>query len=195
MQEERRSPRGDVSEWRHRLRGLRERIQAAWETFRRSLHEGAEARATEREVSTRRRPGTTYETPRQGPPAHGGASAPGRGQPGAGAGGEYRAGTLAQSFTGRGPRGYRRSDERIREELCDVLTEHPEIDASDIEVTVQHGEVTLSGMVEDRAAKHMAEQMAEEISGVDQVHNQLRVRTGGAASPGTHPGEPPHRDS
>lgn len=38
---------------------------------------------------------------------------------------------------GRGPKGYQRSDERIREDVCDRLTEHPAIDASEIEVEVK----------------------------------------------------------
>jgi hypothetical protein len=38
---------------------------------------------------------------------------------------------------GRGPKAYRRSDERITEDVCDRLTQHPHIDATDIAVTVQ----------------------------------------------------------
>jgi osmotically-inducible protein OsmY len=79
-------------------------------------------------------------------------------------------------YRGRGPRGYRRSDERIREEINDRLTDHPYLDASDIEVTVNSGEVTLSGMVDNRNAKHLAEDIAEDISGVTNVENRLRVR-------------------
>ena len=36
-------------------------------------------------------------------------------------------------FFGRGPKGYRRSDERIKEEISDRLMTHPDIDASDID--------------------------------------------------------------
>ena len=79
---------------------------------------------------------------------------------------------------GRGPKGYRRSDDRIREDVNDRLTAHPDIDASEIEVRVQNGEVTLSGVVEDRRTKRMAEDAIEEIAGVDDVHNQLKVRHG-----------------
>jgi osmotically-inducible protein OsmY len=32
--------------------------------------------------------------------------------------------------SGRGPKGYRRSDERIREDVCDLLCEHGGVDAS-----------------------------------------------------------------
>jgi hyperosmotically inducible periplasmic protein len=71
--------------------------------------------------------------------------------------------------------GYRRGDESIREELCENLTDNPELDATDIDVTVEDGEVTLSGTVDDRDARWLAEDLAEAISGVRAVHNRLRV--------------------
>ncbi len=78
-------------------------------------------------------------------------------------------------YAGRGPKGYRRSDERINEDVCERLTEHPAIDASDIVVAVSDGDVTLTGRVESRAVKHLTEVMVETVSGVKEVHNQLRV--------------------
>lgn len=78
-------------------------------------------------------------------------------------------------YAGRGPKGYRRSDERIHEDVCERLTEHPSIDATDVEVTVGNGDVTLVGRVESRAVKHLTEVMVETVSGVKEVHNQLRV--------------------
>jgi hypothetical protein len=56
------------------------------------------------------------------------------------------------------------------------LTRHPEIDASDIEVRVENTEVTLTGTVEDRHTKRLAEDLAERVSGVTEVHNQIRVK-------------------
>ena len=81
-------------------------------------------------------------------------------------------------FFGRGPKGYRRSDERIREEICDRLMTHPDIDASDIELSVSNGVVTMTGMVEDRHEKRLAEYIAEDAVGVDDVDNRLKVRHG-----------------
>jgi hypothetical protein len=78
-------------------------------------------------------------------------------------------------FSGRGPKGYRRSDDRILEEVCERLTRHPEIDASEMEVRVVGGEVTLTGGVEDRHMKRLSEDVAEEVSGVTDVHNELKV--------------------
>jgi len=84
-------------------------------------------------------------------------------------------GTQSGQHSGKGPKGYQRSDDRIREEVSDRLTEHGDIDASELEVQVNNGEVTLSGFVDDRQQKRMAEDIAEQISGVKDVHNQLRV--------------------
>jgi BON domain-containing protein len=78
-------------------------------------------------------------------------------------------------FRGRGPKGYTRSDDRIREDVCDRLTDDPAIDASNIEVKVSGGEITLSGTVASREDKRHAEDWAEATSGVKNVQNLLRV--------------------
>jgi hypothetical protein len=76
---------------------------------------------------------------------------------------------------GRGPRGYKRADERISDEVHDRLTEDPWLDASNIGVEVKGGEVTLSGSVDNREAKHRAERLVENLAGVTHVQNNLRV--------------------
>lgn len=86
---------------------------------------------------------------------------------------EYR--QAARGYRGRGPKGYLRSDERISEDVNDRLTEDLWLDASEIEVMVKAGEVTLSGHVDSRAAKHRAEWLVEDVSGVRHVQNNLRV--------------------
>jgi osmotically-inducible protein OsmY len=78
-------------------------------------------------------------------------------------------------YSGRGPRGYRRSDERIREDINDRLTDDWYVDASDVEVTVNNGMVTLTGLVDSRDAKRRVEDISESVSGVTDVSNQLRV--------------------
>ena len=80
-----------------------------------------------------------------------------------------------ESYAGRGPKGYRRSDERIREEVSDALTADPLVDASEITVQVENGHVTLIGTVAARDQKRRAEDCAERVSGVDDVTNNLRV--------------------
>jgi hypothetical protein len=87
-------------------------------------------------------------------------------------------------FTGRGPKGWRRSDDRIRDDINERLTDHPDVDASEIEVKVSNAEVTLTGTVDDRHAKRLAEDIAESISGVHDVHNQIRVQQRETANQG-----------
>jgi hypothetical protein len=80
-----------------------------------------------------------------------------------------------QSHRGRGPKGYQRSDERIREDVSDRLTDDPVVDASEIEVGVAGAEVTLNGTVASRTEKRRAEDIAEDVTGVTHVQNNLRV--------------------
>ena len=97
-----------------------------------------------------------------------------QGYPYAGIASEQRRGR----FFGRGPKDYRRSDERIREEICDRLLTHPDIDASEIAIAVTNGIVALTGIVEDRHEKRLAEYIAEDALGVNDVENRLTVRHG-----------------
>lgn len=76
---------------------------------------------------------------------------------------------------GKGPQNWQRSDERIREAVNEALTDHDHVDATHIEVTVSDGEVTLGGMVEDRAMKRIAEDCVEQILGVREVQNHIRL--------------------
>jgi osmotically-inducible protein OsmY len=76
---------------------------------------------------------------------------------------------------GKGPKGYTRSDDRIREEVHDRLADDPYVDASDIEVKVENCEVVLTGNVSDRDQKRRAEDVVESVSGVRHVENRLRV--------------------
>ena len=83
---------------------------------------------------------------------------------------------LRASHRGRGPKGYKRSDARILEDINERLTEDPYLDASDIEVEVKDGDVILKGMAPSREDKRRAERLAEEVSGVGDVQNNLRLR-------------------
>ena len=77
---------------------------------------------------------------------------------------------------GKGPKNYRRSDERIFEEVCERLMRSGDVDASDVEVNVESGEVRLSGSVESRRTKRIAEDILEGIAGVSDIRNELKVR-------------------
>jgi osmotically-inducible protein OsmY len=84
-----------------------------------------------------------------------------------------------EEWRGKGPKGYRRSDERIREDVNDRLSEGY-LDASDVEVTVSNAEVTLTGTVNNRWDKRRAEDIAESVSGVTHVENRIRVKQHGS---------------
>jgi osmotically-inducible protein OsmY len=77
---------------------------------------------------------------------------------------------------GRGPRGFKRQDNRIEEDINEHLTRHSMIDATDIEVSVQNGDVTLRGHVDSRQSKRIAEDIAESVFGVKEVNNQIKVK-------------------
>lgn len=81
-----------------------------------------------------------------------------------------------RSFFGVGPKGYKRTDERILEEVCDSLARHPGVDASDIEVSVKNGHVTLTGTVPNRWMRRQAEDAAEFVPGVDDVQLNLTIQ-------------------
>lgn len=87
--------------------------------------------------------------------------------------------TYRASHYGKGPKGFKRSDDRIKEEISEVLTRHHEIDASDIEVEVKEGDVTLSGVVPERTMKHLTEDIVERCMGVHDITNNLRVKRDG----------------
>ena len=76
---------------------------------------------------------------------------------------------------GKGPVGYRRSDARIHELVCEALAEDDQLDASGIEVSVTDSDVRLSGVVDDRRARFEAEDCAYNVSGVRNVQNLLSV--------------------
>jgi hypothetical protein len=77
---------------------------------------------------------------------------------------------------GRGPRNYIRSDARIEEDLAERLMRNDYLDATDIEIIVDNGEVTLNGSVHDRQDRRLAEDIAEAVAGVRNVQNNLRLQ-------------------
>jgi osmotically-inducible protein OsmY len=76
---------------------------------------------------------------------------------------------------GKGPKGYQRSDERLKEMVCERLREDPQIDPSEVTITVQGGKITLEGTVDSRQTKNSIEEIAEQC-GVQDVQNNLRVQ-------------------
>jgi hypothetical protein len=87
--------------------------------------------------------------------------------------------TVRGPYSGVAPRGYQRGDERIREDICERFTEHGYLDPSDVEVSVRAGEAMLTGSVATRGQKRLAEDLAESVAGVLEVHNHLHVQRRG----------------
>lgn len=80
------------------------------------------------------------------------------------------------SYAGLGPKGYRRSDSSLEEEVCETLTQDPYIDASEIFVAVEDGVVKLSGLVDDREERFEIERAVDGIWGVEDILNDIKVK-------------------
>jgi hypothetical protein len=81
------------------------------------------------------------------------------------------------SYRGLGPQDYKRTDERIRDDICERLTDSHDIDARNILVEVHQGNVTLSGTVIERRMRYAAEDLVERVGGVANINNQMRVQS------------------
>jgi osmotically-inducible protein OsmY len=77
---------------------------------------------------------------------------------------------------GSGPKGYTRSDERLREDISERLMMADSIDSSEVSVIVKDAKVTLEGSVPNRRMKHAIEDLADQCPGVQDVDNRIRVR-------------------
>ena len=73
------------------------------------------------------------------------------------------------------PRGSRLSDKKIKESVCDALGQAPNVNCSDIKVSVERGVVALSGTVEKQPMKQQAEDWIKHVAGVTEVQNELRT--------------------
>ena len=94
--------------------------------------------------------------------------------------GDYQSGLEGQrSYRGLGPQTYKRSDDRIRDDVCERLTDDPRIDASNITIDVNQGAVTLNGVVPERHMRYAAEDLVDDAMGVESINNQLRVQSRG----------------
>jgi osmotically-inducible protein OsmY len=102
-----------------------------------------------------------------------GSSGQGYGQSGSGQRGLHR---------GKGPKGYQRSDDRVKELICERLRDDPEIDPGEVTINVAGGRVTLDGSVDSRRTKRAIEDIAEQFD--VEVQNNLRVTQRTGASQG-----------
>jgi osmotically-inducible protein OsmY len=76
---------------------------------------------------------------------------------------------------GKGPKNYVRSDQRVFDDVCEALTQSDAVDASEITVRVDKGEVTLDGSVATAHMKELAEEAIIDLPGVKSVRNVLRA--------------------
>jgi osmotically-inducible protein OsmY len=74
-------------------------------------------------------------------------------------------------------------DERICKDVTDRMVEDTDLDASDIEVGVDDGAVTLSGSVDSLWDKRRAEDIAKSVYGVRGVNNKLRASMASQTTP------------
>ncbi|AYD64828.1 BON domain-containing protein [Achromobacter sp. LC458] len=86
------------------------------------------------------------------------------------------------------PKGYTRSDERVRENVCEYLA-HSGLDVSDVSVSVTDGRVTLEGTAPDRRTKHRIEDCTDACAGVQDVDNRIRIAGKGGAGESTATGD------
>jgi hypothetical protein len=112
------------------------------------------------------------------PPRYFGTATMGHGGPGF-TGGCYGFGTGSPRTERRyppGPKGYQRSDERLREDISERLMEARQIDSSDVTVEVSAAKVVLEGTVPERRMKHAIEDLVDACPGVQDIDNRIRVR-------------------
>jgi hypothetical protein len=83
---------------------------------------------------------------------------------------------LEPNYAGRGSKNYRRSDARIEEDVHEALLHDRLVDATDVDVRVENGEVTLTGEVANRNERRRAEELVEHCAGVRDVHNEIKAR-------------------
>jgi osmotically-inducible protein OsmY len=69
-----------------------------------------------------------------------------------------------------------KSDSEIERDVKDELSWNPDLDATDIAVSVKEGVVTLMGFVKSYSDKYEAEAAAKRVSGVVAVANDIEVR-------------------
>jgi HSP20 family molecular chaperone IbpA len=92
---------------------------------------------------------------------------------------DIRSEASRETHFGKGPKGYRRSPDRIKDDACEVLSRDFELDASDIEVDYQDRVLILKGHVSSRHDKRRAEALVEDIPGVEDVQNEIKVKKPG----------------
>ncbi|MDQ3399039.1 MAG: BON domain-containing protein, partial [Deinococcota bacterium] len=80
-------------------------------------------------------------------------------------------------YTGMGPKAYESAGDPLGQEAALRLTQHGQVDASNIEITIDNGAVLLEGTVVSEEVKSLAEEAIRSLEGVGDVQNLLEVHT------------------
>ena len=96
---------------------------------------------------------------------------------------------------GKAPRSYKRSDQRIMEDIFEAVSAEMTLDSSDVEINITNGEVVLSGNVRDRRDKWRIEDLVENISGVTHIENRIRITSEARSPYGNNPEDPGNTDT
>lgn len=108
-----------------------------------------------------------------------------RGYGAGGSGGSGRPGAARNRPFPPGPKGYQRSDERLKEDISERLMEAVHVDSSEVTVEVRDAKVVLEGVVPDRRMKHAIEDLVDACPGVQDIDNRVRVGSASVQAAGT----------
>src|SRR5882757_8874555 len=86
-----------------------------------------------------------------------------------------RCGTFARLNGFTHPEAIMKSDGEIERDVKDELSWNPDLDATDIAVSVKKGVVTLTGFVKSYTDKYEAEAAAKRVAGVVAIANDIEV--------------------
>lgn len=82
---------------------------------------------------------------------------------------------IKRNYYGFGPKGYRRSDQKLKDEARLLLNQDPILDSSNINIEVFNNVIYLRGFVDSRKDKKRAELLIEDIFGIEDIQNQLKI--------------------
>jgi BON domain len=78
-------------------------------------------------------------------------------------------------YSGKGPRGWKLTDQKMMERVCEVLLHSHEVDPTDIEVFVKDHVVTLKGKIRSKGMRRVAEDLVGSVPGVRDVFSELKI--------------------
>ncbi len=82
---------------------------------------------------------------------------------------------IKRNYYGFGPKGYKRSDQKLKDEASLLLNQDPILDSSNINIEVFNNVIYLRGFVDSRKDKKRAELLIEDIFGIEDIQNQLKI--------------------